>query len=59
MNQPTYECSACKLAVVVIPELTLADGTKRDIEVIPACKCDAPIDAKRTATLKGAGSCAT
>ena len=54
-----YECSACKLAVIVLPEMTFEDGTHQSVEVIKACKCDAPINAPRTAKLKGTGSCAT
>lgn len=55
MNQRLYECSACKLAVIVVPEGMRADGTKQDVEVIKACSCDAPVDAKRTARLVGTG----
>ena len=45
-----YECSACKVAAVVATD---ASGAH---QVIVACKCNAPIDAKRTAHLKGTGS---
>lgn len=41
---PKYQCSKCSLAVLV-----------QDGHVIKACKCDAPIAANMTATVKGVG----
>lgn len=52
MSQPAYQCSACKLAVIVATD---ANGAH---QVIAACKCNAPIDAKRTAVLVGSAKAA-
>lgn len=39
----TYECSKCKLAVIVLP----------NEEPIKACKCEAPIVANMSASVPG------